>query len=66
MALGSDFALSDAKAFTQCVESLAEFGERVVVCFHIVFLGGTHKITYHPGLQPPLLPEGGEFLVPTC
>ena len=41
MTLGGDFALSDAKAFAQCVNGLAEFGERVVVCFHIVFLGDT-------------------------
>ena len=66
MTLGGDFALSDAKAFTQCVEGLAEFGERVVVCFHIVFILRTHRgVSLHvaviiwafkdlpPRLKPP-------------
>ena len=66
--------MSDAKALTQCVDGLAEFGERVVVCFHIVFIWGTHRgVSLHvaviiwafkdlpPRLKPPLLPEGGEL-----
>ena len=62
MALGGDFALSDAKAFTQCVDGLAEFGERVVVCFHIVFILRTHRGV---SLHVAVFTDAARY-VPTC